>query len=111
VIDLAAVLELVEAGAERISWSRGKTEPVPSGGAGPAVLVVTEVTDAVKKVEGGRVVGSLDRDGLWAIRSIELDSDVFRRLSTERMDVAALIEKVDEAGYRWRVIPLSPSDP
>ena len=72
--------------------------------------MVAEITDAVKTTDGGLVTGSLERDTLWSVHSVELDVDVFRRLPQERVDLGTLMTLVDEAGYRWRVLPINSSD-
>ena len=113
VIDLALMRDLVEGGADRIVFDTDgeAIEAEDSSAVGPAVLLVDEVTDAVKQVEGDRIIGSLDRKNLWAIRRFELDREVVLDLDTGTVGPEELVEVVKAAGYRWRVVPVSPSDP
>jgi hypothetical protein len=69
-------------------------------------LVVRVVTEAVKRVEGDRLVGDLDRDGLWAVLGFILDEDVVSSLGDRDYTTAELIRAVESAGYRWQPTPL-----
>ena len=79
--------------------------PCPAD-AGPAVLVVSEMTDALKTVEEDRITGSVDRSQVWSVDAIVLAGEVLDRLDDE-MPVEDLIEAVRKAGYRWQVSPIS----
>ena len=71
--------------------------------AGPALLLVSEVTDAVKRLEDDRVVGSVDRGQLWAVDVIVLDRSVLDQLGTGSMRPEEVVEAVSAAGYAWEV--------
>lgn len=70
---------------------------------GPAVLVVGDVTDALKEVEAGHVVGSADRGQIWRVSAIVLDSDVVDRLPDSPMEVHELLDAVREQDLSWQV--------
>jgi hypothetical protein len=104
---------LVDSGADRVVFEADSSVPlaVPAGGIAPAVLFVDKVTDAVKDVDGGRVVGSRDRDGLWQVGRIELDRELVISLPSGSLDLGGVVEGVRSAGYTWRVVEVSPSAP
>ncbi|MGB8360575.1 MAG: hypothetical protein WCE80_04180 [Acidimicrobiia bacterium] len=79
--------------------------PCPPG-AGPAVLVVSEMTDALKIVEEGHITGSVDRSQVWLVDAIVLAGEVLDRLGDE-VPVEDLIEAVRKAGYEWQISPTS----
>jgi hypothetical protein len=84
--------------------------PVPEDVA-PATLLVSEMTDALKTVDAGRITGSVDRSQFWVVDAIVLDVEVLDRLEGETT-VADLIGEVREAGFEWQVSPTSaPSAP
>ncbi len=70
----------------------------------PAVLIVGDVTEAVKRVEEDAVIGPIDRDELWAVKGFILDREVVDDLPLQLESPADLIEAVKEAGYRWVAI-------
>lgn len=70
--------------------------------AGPATLIVREVTDALKGVEGAQVAGSVDRSKMWHVEAIVLDRTVVESLQGE-MSVEALISAVSAAGHYWEL--------
>lgn len=72
------------------------------GEVGPAFFVVTPVTEAVKRVEGGQV-SSLDRDGMWGVEAIVVNDEILSRLEGREMTVDELVEAVRALGYRWEV--------
>ena len=76
-----------------------------------AVLVVDEVTEAVKRVEGESVLGSVDRDELWAVKGIILDREVALALPDDLGSPADLIEAVTNAGYHWTTVRATSSSP
>jgi hypothetical protein len=73
---------------------------------GPAALLVSSVTDAVKRVVEGRIE-SLDRDGVWAVEAIVLNQVVLRRLEDDEMTPTELLARVRELGYAWEINPVS----
>lgn len=112
-IDLTQIRDLVDAGADRLVFDSAG-EPMkrnhPTSG-GPAVLHVADVEEAVKRVDGGTIVESLNRETLWGVRWFELDSEVILELGTGTIQPGELIEAVREIGHQWQVVPVSPSDP
>lgn len=74
--------------------------------AGHATLMVTPLTDAVKRVEGD-VIESLDRDQMWTVEALVLDRAVLRRLDAQELTVENLLVAVGDLGYEWQVIPTS----
>ena len=76
------------------------------GGDGPATLVVTSVTDAVKRLRGD-VVESLDRDRMWVVVAIVLAQEVLETLGPDEMSAEELWRAVTGAGYTWRISPTS----
>lgn len=73
---------------------------------GPAALLVTPVTDAVKRVRGGEVE-SLDRDQMWAVEAIVLNRVVLRRFEDGEMTTDELLAAVRDLGFSWQVSPIS----
>ncbi|HEY7822976.1 MAG TPA: hypothetical protein VIG24_09095 [Acidimicrobiia bacterium] len=69
---------------------------------GHAILVVAPVTDAVKRVEEGRVE-SLDRDRMWAVEAIALDRVVVDQLDVNELSVEELLAAVPRMGYSWEI--------
>lgn len=67
-------------------------------------MVVSEVNEAVKLVDGESLTGSLDRDGLWAVRGFLLDAAVLAALPEQVKDAADLIDLVVAAGFEWNVV-------
>lgn len=73
----------------------------------PATLLVTPVTDALKRVSaGGRVVESLDRDRFWAVSAFALGAEVLQRLEGEYTTAEELYMQVVGAGLPWSVAPM-----
>lgn len=71
---------------------------------GPATLSVSPVTDALKEVDDAdRVVGSVDRNTVWSVDAIVLNTIVLRRLPDETFTAEELIEVVREVGFGWQV--------
>lgn len=79
---------------------------VPAG-AGPATLIVTPVTDAVKTVEEGKVTGSVDRSSLWKVEAFLLDVTVLDKLGAGPIDADSLLDAVEATGISWQVMPRS----
>jgi hypothetical protein len=73
---------------------------------GPATLLVSEMTDALKTVEAGRITGSIDRAQVWVVEAIVLDREVLDHLQGE-VTVEELIGQVREAGFDWQISPTS----
>ncbi len=71
---------------------------------GPAILIAVPVTDAVKVVAEGVVLGSFDKDALWSIQGFRLGSEVILELDDSVSDPQSLIDAVTEAGFQWRVV-------
>jgi hypothetical protein len=65
-------------------------------------LLVGPVTEAVKRVKGGRLIADLDRDSLWAVRGFVLDSTIVGALGDGEFAALDLIGAVSAAGFRWR---------
>lgn len=73
---------------------------------GPATLLVTPVTDAVKRLRDG-VVESLDRDEMWVVEAMALESEVLDALGEVEVTAEELWLAVEEAGFAWQVSPTS----
>jgi hypothetical protein len=81
--------------------------PVPQD-VGPAALLVTDLTDALKRVDGAdRIVDSVDRTNMWSVEAIVLNSVALRRLEDAEFSVEGLIEAVRAAGLAWQIRPIS----
>lgn len=75
---------------------------------GPATMSVSPVTDALKRIdEADRVSGSVDKNSVWAVDAIVLNSIVLRRLADETYTAEDLIEAVRDAGFTWQISPTS----
>jgi len=71
---------------------------------GPATLMVSDVTDALKIVdEADRVGASVDRSRMWAVDAIVLNAIALRRLEGRVLTAAELIGAVREAGLVWQI--------
>lgn len=71
---------------------------------GPATLSVSDVTDALKRVDDAdRVVGSVDRNTVWSVDAIVLNSIVLRRLPEETYEAEELIQAVRDIGFSWQI--------
>jgi hypothetical protein len=66
----------------------------------PAMLV-TPVTDAVKVVDGDRLIEDLDRSLLWSLRGIAVDYSVAESLPDGVFTLSELIHEVEAAGHAW----------
>ncbi|MGH8916047.1 MAG: hypothetical protein ACRDZM_16240 [Acidimicrobiia bacterium] len=68
-------------------------------------LLVEKVSEAVKRLEGGRVVEFLDRDTLWSVRGFVLDAEVLGAVADGgHITPGELIDAVIAAGFEWRPI-------
>lgn len=75
---------------------------------GPATLSVSPMTDAMKQVdEADRVVGSVDKNSVWSVDAIVLNSIVLKRLPDATFTAEDLIEAVRDAGFAWQISPTS----
>lgn len=64
-------------------------------------LLVGPVTEAVKRVKGGRLIADLDRDTLWAVHGFVLDMTILDVLGDGQFSAFDLIGAVGAAGFRW----------
>jgi len=67
-------------------------------------LVVTPITEAVKKVDSGKIVHYLSRDTLWGVEGFLLDRRVIDSLPDGIQSGSGLIDAVREAGFAWQVV-------
>jgi hypothetical protein len=75
---------------------------------GPATLAVRPVTDALKRVdENDEVVASVDKNSVWAVDAIVLNTIVLDRLPDESFTVEGLIEAVRSVGFTWQISSIS----
>lgn len=77
------------------------------GDVGPAALLVSDVTEALKRVDGDVVVESVDRRTMWFVEAIVLNRIVLERLPPEDVSVEGLMEAVRSAGFAWQIRPIS----
>lgn len=71
---------------------------------GPATLSVSPMTEALKRVDqDDRVVGDLDRDTVWTVDALVLNTVVLRRLPEREYTAEELIDAVREAGFAWQI--------
>jgi hypothetical protein len=112
-IDMAALRRLAEAGAVRVAVdvAGGIIETQETSGPGHAVLITTTPTDAVKVVNGGMIIESLNRDLLWSIEAFVLGSEVVMAIDGKVNSPEELVEAVSNAGFEWRVVSPSSSSP
>ena len=73
---------------------------------GPAALLVSPVTEAVKRLDDD-TVESLDRDQMWLVDAIVLNIVVLRRLGDLEATPEELLSAVREAGYSWQISPFA----
>jgi hypothetical protein len=88
-------------------------EPDPDWGS--AVLFVAPVTDALKKVRDGLVVGAVDREGVVSVECVGVSAEVSEMLEADSQTLPAIYREVLRLGFRWETRPtpvnLSPSVP
>jgi hypothetical protein len=72
----------------------------------PALLLARPITDAVKEVDGARVVSSIDRSGMVQVQGFALGPEVMRELGARRLDPDQLIEAVRSEGFAWTLLEL-----
>lgn len=76
---------------------------------GPATLSVSPVTDALKEVDDAdRVVGSVDKNTVWSVDAIVLNTIVLQRLPDSTYTAEELIEAVRDVGFGWQISPADP---
>ncbi len=92
---------MIGANGEPVSWE----VETPA----PACLVVDELTDAVKLVEGDALGDSIDRDELWAVRGFALSREVVASLTPGTYSAGELIVAVRASGYAWSVLTIASS--
>lgn len=77
---------------------------------GPATLSVSPVSDALKEVnDADNIVGSVDKNTVWSVDAIVLNSIVLSRLPDQTFTAEELIEAVREAGFVWQITPSLPT--
>lgn len=75
---------------------------------GPATMSVSPITDALKEVDDAdRVVGAVDKNSVWSVDAIVLNTIVLRRLPDETYTAEELIRAVRDAGFAWQISPTS----
>ena len=75
---------------------------------GPAALLVSAVTDALKTVDDSdRVTGSIDRAGMWSVDAILLNVVALDRLPDGEVTFEELMEAVRQSGLVWQIRPTS----
>lgn len=74
---------------------------------GQAVLSVSPVTDALKVVDAGYLIGSVDRASCWSVDAIVLNVVVLDRLPGDSYKAEDLIEEVRRVGFSWQIRPTS----
>lgn len=78
------------------------------GDVGPAALLVTALTDALKTVDDSdRVTGSIDRAGMWSVDAILLNVVALDRLPDGEVTFDELMEAVRKSGLVWQIRPTS----
>ncbi len=70
-------------------------------------LLVEDVTDALKRVSGDRVVGSADRGETWRVKAMILSTEAVESLSDDSYRAEELLGAIEAAGLRWVVCPIS----
>jgi len=73
---------------------------------GPAVLLVEPVTDALKEVVGGKIIGQIDRAQVLAVVGFGLSDEIVDLLSTIPNRSRDIHRAVLQLGYQWEAIPL-----
>jgi hypothetical protein len=69
---------------------------------GRATLLVGEVVDAVKVVEGDRVVGSRDRDGLFRLEGVVVARELLEAIGDVDARLPVIIDAVTDLGETWK---------
>ena len=106
VISISRLLERSEGGLVVFDpGGRPLDIDLPADMVSPALLVAP-VTDAVKRVEDGRME-SLDREQMWSVRAIVLDAELLADLGDRDLGAEDLMDAVRDLGYTWQVNPVS----
>lgn len=71
---------------------------------GPAVMLVSPVTDALKEVEGGRVVGSQDRERVALVTGFAISGEVLQGLGVLPATPELIHQAVMDLGYVWEMV-------
>lgn len=69
---------------------------------GPATFIAGPVTDAVKTQSEGLIIGSIDRDTLWAVEAFALNRVVVRHLDGV-LTPLELYQAVVDMGLAWQI--------
>lgn len=87
----------------------GERVAIPSDASlGPATLLVSVASDALKKVsDRGFVDGSVDRDDVWTADAFVLQREVLELLEGDFPTPLDIYEAVASLGYEWNVSPMS----
>lgn len=102
VISIADLIERADDGRVVFDKTGATVDIDPPDGS--AVLIVSEMTDALKTVDTRLISGSVDRGQVWVVDAIALDVEVLDRLDGT-MPIEDLIEAVRVAGFDWQVSP------
>lgn len=109
-IDLAELRRLAGEGKNLVLVDvSGTARPATrhQGAVAPA-LVVAEATEALKQVDEGQIVGSVDRDSTWEVHGLILDSGVLARVAEDVETFSGLVEAIAATGLRWEIAPTNP---
>lgn len=70
---------------------------------GPATLMVSPVTDALSRSEGGLLVEPVDRSKVWNVEAFAVNRVVVRRLTAKQLSAAELYETVTGFRLSWQM--------
>ncbi|MGH8945858.1 MAG: hypothetical protein ACRDVL_06905, partial [Acidimicrobiia bacterium] len=107
VIDIGALKDRMDEGRDWVMFGPGGDlrEPGVPPNAGPATLLVSRVTDAVKRLgDDGLIASSVDRRRLWAVEGFLLNRVVVEKLEPGSLDADSLLETVPRTGIGWQVV-------
>lgn len=80
---------------------------------GPAAVLVSEITDALKTVsDEGLVVDAPRREEVWQVEAFVLNRVVIEALDPDVDNLAipqGLLTAVEELGFGWQVKPVNPA--
>jgi hypothetical protein len=110
VIDIGDLRERLADGQTWVMWGADGElrEPDVPTHAGAATLIVSKVTEAVKRVgEEGFIDSSVDRRGLWTLEAVLLNRVVVEKLEEGVLDTASLLDAVTRSGFGWQVVTVS----
>ena len=109
-IDIGALRDVMAEGSDwvMIGPEGDFREPRVPPNAGPATILVSSVTDAVKRVgDEGLIDGSVDRRALWAVEAFLLNRVVVEKLEPGTLHADALLKTVPRTGIGWQVVVAS----